>query len=289
MASSFKHAAPKRLWHLHPCSFLNLIASAIGAPCELQGPFIPRSFIHSILTVVLFWIVWLLAFQLSKQLYAADGIYMGVLFYMYAGQFPAQSPVPRPLGRQGSSWRHSHHSLALEFNTIVANKGPSQLKVITGSWGRLLSFTSGHHSCSEAGTHFPGLGYLQHDCLDDTVDKNITALGSQGWLHPCRSRRAQLQQQQWQAQCSQANQDTPAPRWHCKHSNSRQSWNHPYQAVLVQPGKAKGKPRPSFVCCCCWKQLQCKFYCKTTVVNVWAGQNWSQSLLSLSFSGTRME
>lgn len=117
-----------------------------------------------------------------------------------AGQFTAQSPVPSPVERQGSSWKHSHHSSA--WHWISTQLWPTRVSVscwlggITGSRGRLLGLISGDHSYSEAGTHFPVLGYLQQDSLDDTVDKTITALGSQGWLCPCRSLRAQLQQ--WQ-------------------------------------------------------------------------------------------
>lgn len=42
----------------------------------------------------------------------------------------------------------------------------------------MLGFICGDHSCSEAGTHFPVLGYVQHDSLDNTVDKNITLAAS---------------------------------------------------------------------------------------------------------------
>lgn len=102
----------------------------------------------------------------------------------------AHSPVtsPKASGKAGiiMEARPSQQCLTLDFNTAVVNKGPSQLLVpaITGSRGKLLSFISGDHSYSEAGTHFPVLGYLQHDSLDDTVDKNLTVLGSQGWFHP---------------------------------------------------------------------------------------------------------
>lgn len=201
-------------------------ASVIGTPCDSQDLFIPRSIIHSIVTVVLFWMVWLLVFQHYGQLYADDEIYMGVLLYVCAGQLAAQSPVPRPVGRQGSSWRHSHHSSP--WHWISAQLWPTRvplsrwLMAITGGTGRLLGFISADHSCSEAGTHFPVLGCLQHDSLNDSVDEKVPALGSQGWLHPCISHSSSSSNKH------SAGRPTPAPHWVCKNSGGRQSWSHPY-------------------------------------------------------------
>lgn len=71
---------------------------------------------------------------------------MGVLlFYMCSVQFTAQSPVPSPVGRKAGIIMEAQppqQHLTLDFNMVVANKGPSQLLVDRdkGSRGKLLSF-----------------------------------------------------------------------------------------------------------------------------------------------------
>lgn len=93
--------------------------------------------------------------------------------------------------------RPSQRHLTSDFNMAVANKGPSQLLVDRDDWEqrkvarfylwRLLLLRRWHP--------ITALGYLQHDFLDDAMDKNLTAPGSHGWLRPRRSLRAHLQQQ----------------------------------------------------------------------------------------------
>lgn len=208
----------------------------------------------------------------------------------------AHSPVtsPKASGKAGiiMEARPSQQCLTLDFNTAVANKGPSQLLVpaITGSRGKLLSFISGDHSYSEAGTHFPVLGYLQHDSLDDTVDKNLTVLGSQGWFHPWGP--SELNDSSGSSKHRAAT--TTSMPWHLTASASTgragtAEITPTMGSACYSQGKQRVNPDPNIFCCCCWKQLQCKLYYKTTVVTVWAGQNWSWGLLSLSFSGIRME
>lgn len=159
---------------------------------------------------------------------------------------------------------------------------------IAGSRGRLLGFISGDHSYSEA-IHFSVLGYLQHDSLDDTVNKIMTALGSQGWLCPCRSLRAQLHQ------CNNKH-SAASPTSTSQHLTGSASTVRAGTAEVTNTmssgcydqGKQRVNPDTD-VFCCRWKQLQCKFYCKTRGNYERVKTEVSQSLLSLSFSGIRME
>lgn len=113
-----------------PLFLSELNASVIGTPCDSQDLFILRSLIHSIVTVVLFWMVWLLVFQLYGQLYADDEIYMGVLLYVCAGQLAASGKAGIIMEAQPSQ-----QPLTLDFSTAVTNKGPTQPLVDGDHWG----------------------------------------------------------------------------------------------------------------------------------------------------------
>lgn len=134
MASFFKHAVPKSPWHLHPSSFLNLIASAIGAPCDSQDLFTPRSIIHSILTVVLDSVTISIS-ALQTVVCRWWNIYGCIVLHVCRA---VHSPVtgPKASGKAGTimETQPSEQCLTLHFNMAVANKSPSQLLVDSDNW-----------------------------------------------------------------------------------------------------------------------------------------------------------
>lgn len=188
--------------------FWTSTASAIGAPCDSHNLFIPRGIIHVIFTSVLFWIVLLLVFRFYKH-YADDVISRRIVIIHLCRAVHCPVTSHKPSEETGIvEAQPSQQRLMSDFNTAVANKGPRQLLVDRDDWEqrKVAGFYVGRSSLLRCWDPITALGYLQHNFLDDAVDKNLTALGSHSWLRPCRSLRAHLQQQLQSWQCSQANQ-----------------------------------------------------------------------------------
>lgn len=178
-----------------------------------------------------------------------------------------------PVGRQGSSWRQSHHSSARHW--ISTRLWPTRVPVrcrliaITGSRGRLLGLTSGYQSYSEAGTQFPALGYLQHDSLDDTAGKT-----SQLWRARAGCIHASHSELNYSSGSNKHSAARPtSTRRHLTGSAStvragRAEISPAMGSACYSQGKQRVNPDPHLFCYCCRKQLQCKSYCKTTAVTV---------------------
>lgn len=166
-------------------TFTPLFLSELQQPLVLQLPvthmifFIPRGIVHLILSSLLFWIVLLLAFQFYKQLYADDEIsrFIVVLHVRRAVYCPVTGH--KPSGEAGiiTEARPSQRHLTSDFSTAVANKGPSRLPVDRDDWGqrKVARFYLQRPSLLRCWHPITVLGDLQHDFLDDAMDKNLTA------------------------------------------------------------------------------------------------------------------
>lgn len=141
----------------------------------------------------------LLAFQFYNQLYADDEISRLIVVLHVCRAVYRAVTSHKPSGEAGiimEAWP-SQQCLTSDFNTAVANKGPSRLLVDRDDWEqrKVAQFYLWRSSLLRRWHPITVLGYLQHDFLDNAVDKNLTALGSHGWLRPRRSLGAHLQQQ----------------------------------------------------------------------------------------------
>lgn len=132
-----------------------------------------------ILSSLLFWIVLPLAFQFYKQLYADDEISRLIVVLHVCRAVYCPVTGHKPSGEAGiiTEARPSQRHVTSDFSTAVANKGPSRLPVDRDDWEqrKVARFYLQRPSLLRRWHPITVLGDLQHDFLDDAMDKNLMA------------------------------------------------------------------------------------------------------------------
>lgn len=121
-----------------------------------------------------------------------------LLFHVCGGAVHRPVTSHQPSGEAGIAMeaRPPQWRFTSGFNVAVANKGPSQLPVDRDDWEqrKVARFSLRRSPLLRCWHSIAVLGYRQHNFLGDATDKNLTAPGSHGRLHPGRWLGAHLQQ-----------------------------------------------------------------------------------------------